>query len=74
MIIHSGKYENGDRLSLEHEKFVLEKLLAYHPECEKKIGCGIDYITVTPACCWIGLSCSSLLDIILTLKAHDVYS
>lgn len=46
MIIHSGKYENGDRLSLEHEKFVLEKLLAYHPECEKKIGCGIDYITV----------------------------
>ncbi|RVX00044.1 Protein DCL-like, chloroplastic [Vitis vinifera] len=42
----SCRYENGDRLSLEHEKFVLEKLLAYHPECEKKIGCGIDYITV----------------------------
>ena len=42
----SCRYDNGDKLSLEHEKFVLEKLLAYHPESEKKIGCGIDYITV----------------------------
>ncbi|KAA8528533.1 hypothetical protein F0562_035888 [Nyssa sinensis] len=46
MILHSGKYESGDRLSPEHEKTILEKLLPYHPECEKKIGCGVDYITI----------------------------
>ncbi|XP_062097172.1 protein DCL homolog, chloroplastic [Humulus lupulus] len=46
MLIHSGRYQSGDRLSPEHEKIVVEKLLPFHPECEKKIGCGIDYITV----------------------------
>ncbi|KAK4481512.1 hypothetical protein RD792_012413 [Penstemon davidsonii] len=46
MILHSGKYESGDRLSAEHEKTILERLLPYHPECEKKIGSGVDYITV----------------------------
>ncbi|KAJ9186745.1 hypothetical protein P3X46_002285 [Hevea brasiliensis] len=46
MILHSGKYENGDRLSPEHERTIVDRLLPYHPECEKKIGCGIDYITV----------------------------
>ncbi|KZV45172.1 hypothetical protein F511_11772 [Dorcoceras hygrometricum] len=46
MILHSGKYESGDRLSPEHEKTILERLLAYHPEYEKKIGCGVDYITI----------------------------
>ncbi|XP_065881345.1 protein DCL homolog, chloroplastic [Euphorbia lathyris] len=46
MILHSGKYENGDRLSPEHEVTILERLLPYHPEFKKKIGCGVDYITV----------------------------
>ncbi|XP_022133006.1 protein DCL homolog, chloroplastic [Momordica charantia] len=46
MVLHSGKYGSGDRLSLEHEKTILDRLLPYHPECEKKIGCGIDYITI----------------------------
>ncbi|XP_058097160.1 protein DCL, chloroplastic [Magnolia sinica] len=46
MILHSGKYESGDRLSPEHEKTILERILPHHPEFEKKIGCGIDYITV----------------------------
>ncbi|KAK4428985.1 protein DCL, chloroplastic [Sesamum alatum] len=46
MILHSGKYEHGDRLSPEHERTILERLLPYHPECEKKIGCGVDYITI----------------------------
>lgn len=41
-----SSYESGDRLSPEHEKTILEKLLPFHPESEKKIGCGIDYITV----------------------------
>ncbi|XP_070682821.1 protein DCL, chloroplastic [Malus domestica] len=46
MILHSGKYESGDRLSPEHQKTVLERLLPFHPEAKKKIGSGIDYITV----------------------------
>ena len=46
MILHSGKYESGDRLSPEHEKTVLERLLPFHPEAAKKIGSGIDYVTV----------------------------
>ncbi|XWS25608.1 hypothetical protein CRYUN_Cryun27aG0082400 [Craigia yunnanensis] len=46
MILHSGKYGSGDRLSPEHEKTILERLLPYHPESEKKIGCGIDYLTI----------------------------
>ncbi|KAG8377604.1 hypothetical protein BUALT_Bualt08G0050300 [Buddleja alternifolia] len=46
MILHSGKYESGDRLSPEHERTILERLLPYHPESEKKIGCGVDYITI----------------------------
>jgi hypothetical protein len=46
MILHSGKYANRDRLSPEHERTIIEMLLPYHPECEKKIGCGIDYIMV----------------------------
>ncbi|KAL8250690.1 hypothetical protein R6Q59_034383 [Mikania micrantha] len=46
MILHSGKYESGERLSPEHERTILERLLPYHPESEKKIGCGISYITV----------------------------
>ncbi|KAK9220163.1 hypothetical protein WN943_008811 [Citrus x changshan-huyou] len=46
MILHSGRYESGVRLSPEHERTILERLLPYHPEFEKKIGCGIDYITI----------------------------
>ncbi|KAF8030546.1 hypothetical protein BT93_E2853 [Corymbia citriodora subsp. variegata] len=46
MILHSGRYRSGDRFSPEHERTILEKLLPYHPDFEKKTGCGIDYITV----------------------------
>ncbi|XP_031267264.1 protein DCL homolog, chloroplastic-like [Pistacia vera] len=46
MILHSGKYESGSRLSPEHERTILDKLLPYHPEFQKKIGSGIDYITI----------------------------
>ncbi|XP_042374014.1 protein DCL, chloroplastic-like isoform X1 [Zingiber officinale] len=46
MILHSGKYKSGDRLIPEHEKTILERLLPYHPQSQKKIGCGIDYITI----------------------------
>ncbi|KAK8921859.1 hypothetical protein KSP39_PZI020402 [Platanthera zijinensis] len=46
MILHSGKYEIDDRLSPDHEKTIVEKLLFYHPESQEKIGPGIDYIKV----------------------------
>ncbi|XP_074556605.1 protein DCL, chloroplastic-like [Curcuma longa] len=46
MILHSGKYKSGDKLSPEHGKTILERLLPYHPQSQKKIGCGIDYITI----------------------------
>ncbi|KAG5543469.1 hypothetical protein RHGRI_016259 [Rhododendron griersonianum] len=46
MVLHSGKYESGERLSPQHEKVILERFLPYHPECEMKIGCGVDYITI----------------------------
>uniref|UniRef100_A0A7N0TQR2 DCL protein n=1 Tax=Kalanchoe fedtschenkoi TaxID=63787 RepID=A0A7N0TQR2_KALFE len=45
-ILHSDRYECGERLSADDEKLVLEKLLAYHSHREDKIGCGMDYIMV----------------------------
>ncbi|GJM86954.1 hypothetical protein PR202_ga02859 [Eleusine coracana subsp. coracana] len=56
MILHSGKYESGDRLSPEHEKVILERLLPYHPQYEKKIGSGIDYITIGNSASVAGIS------------------
>lgn len=46
MLLHSGKYESEDRLIPEHEKTIRDRLLPYHPEYEKKIGPGIDYIKI----------------------------
>lgn len=37
---------DGQCLTAEDEKAVIEKLLAYHPRSEDKIGCGLDYIMV----------------------------
>ncbi|KAL8523253.1 hypothetical protein ACS0TY_013286 [Phlomoides rotata] len=59
MILQSGKYESGDRLSPEHERTILERLLPYHPDCEKKLV--LELITLR-------------LDTIRILKAQDVYS
>lgn len=46
MILHSDRYASGDKLTPEHEKLILEKLLPFHPEFEAKIGCGVNYLTV----------------------------
>ncbi|PNX78263.1 protein DCL chloroplastic-like [Trifolium pratense] len=43
-ILHSPKYMDGGRLTVEDEKAVVEKLLAYHPHSEDKIGCGLESI------------------------------
>ncbi|CAA2982245.1 DCL, chloroplastic [Olea europaea subsp. europaea] len=45
-ILHSNRYIDGERLSAEDEKVVVDKLLAHHPHSEDKIGCGLDSIMV----------------------------
>ena len=42
---------DGEQLIVEDEKAVVEKLLAYHPHYEDKIGCGLESIMVSPALC-----------------------
>ena len=41
------RYKDGERLTVEDEKAVVENLLAYHPHSEDKIGCGIESIMVS---------------------------
>ncbi|KAL9268328.1 DCL homolog, chloroplastic-like protein [Drosera capensis] len=48
-ILHSGRYMDGERLNAEDEKIVVAKLLAYHPNSEDKIGCGLDSIVALPS-------------------------
>ncbi|CAK7347494.1 unnamed protein product [Dovyalis caffra] len=43
-ILHSDRYMDGEQLTTEDEKIVVEKLLAYHPNSDDKIGCGLDSI------------------------------
>ncbi|XP_024970176.1 protein DCL, chloroplastic [Cynara cardunculus var. scolymus] len=45
-ILHSDRYMDGEQLTPTDEKTVVEKLLAYHPHSEDKIGCGLDSIMV----------------------------
>ncbi|KAI3761143.1 hypothetical protein L1987_51551 [Smallanthus sonchifolius] len=45
-ILHSDRYMDGQQLTSTDEKIVVDKLLAYHPHSEDKIGCGIDSIMV----------------------------
>jgi hypothetical protein len=40
------RYGDGECLSPEDENVVVEKLLAYHPRAQDKIGCGLDAIMV----------------------------
>ncbi|KAJ1431054.1 hypothetical protein SESBI_07291 [Sesbania bispinosa] len=46
-ILHSRRYIDGERLTVEDERAVVEKLLAYHPHSEDKIGCGLESIMVS---------------------------
>lgn len=45
-ILHSDRYMDGELLTAEDEKAVVERLLAYHPHSEDKIGCGLESIMV----------------------------
>ncbi|VFQ65640.1 unnamed protein product [Cuscuta campestris] len=45
-ILHSDRYMDGQRLTDEDEKIVVERLLAHHPHSEDKIGVGLDSIMV----------------------------
>ncbi|KAF7140150.1 hypothetical protein RHSIM_Rhsim06G0055000 [Rhododendron simsii] len=46
-ILHSDRYKDGECLTSEDEKAVVEKLLSYHPHSLDKIGCGLDSIMVS---------------------------
>lgn len=48
---------DGELLTAEDVKIVVEKLLAYHPRFEDKIGCGLDSIMVSFMRC-DSISCS----------------
>lgn len=41
------RYKDGECLTSEDEKAVVEKLLSYHPHSSDKIGCGLDSIMVS---------------------------
>ncbi|XP_021745306.1 protein DCL, chloroplastic-like [Chenopodium quinoa] len=45
-ILHSDRYMDGERLTPDDENVIRERLLAYHPSIEEKIGCGLDSIMV----------------------------
>ncbi|KAA0064415.1 protein DCL [Cucumis melo var. makuwa] len=45
-ILHSHRYADGERLTLEDERTVVDRLLAHHPHAEDKIGCGLESIMV----------------------------
>lgn len=44
--IFCARYMDGGRLTVEDERAVVEKLLAYHPHSEDKMGCGLESIMV----------------------------
>ncbi|KAL6842473.1 hypothetical protein ACP4OV_027708 [Aristida adscensionis] len=45
-ILHSDRYGDGECLCPNDEDVVVEKLLAYHPRAQDKIGCGLDAVMV----------------------------
>ncbi|XP_021646377.2 protein DCL homolog, chloroplastic isoform X1 [Hevea brasiliensis] len=45
-ILHSDRYLDGEHLTAEDEKAVVENVLIYHPNSEDKIGCGLGSIMV----------------------------
>jgi len=44
-ILHT-RYQVGERLEIQDQRFILEKVLRYHPFFTEKIGCGVHYIKV----------------------------
>ncbi|XP_057429412.1 protein DCL homolog, chloroplastic-like [Lotus japonicus] len=45
-ILFSPRYMDGQVLNVAEEKAIVDKLLAYHPDSEDKIGCGLESIMV----------------------------
>ena len=41
------RYQVGDRLRAPDQKFILDKVLYYHPDHAQKVGCGVHYIKVS---------------------------
>ncbi|KAG5098856.1 hypothetical protein JHK82_048710 [Glycine max] len=45
-ILYSSRYMNGEILTMEDERAVVENILIYHPDYEDKIGSGLNSIMV----------------------------
>ncbi|CAH8390631.1 unnamed protein product [Eruca vesicaria subsp. sativa] len=45
-IMHQSGYTDGEPISDEDKKYVLEQILNYHPDKDAKLGSGLDFITV----------------------------
>ncbi|KAJ6320948.1 hypothetical protein OIU78_016191 [Salix suchowensis] len=45
-ILHSNRYKDGEQLTDDDKKAVAGRLLVYHPNCDDKVGCGLDSIAV----------------------------
>ncbi|CAN6469964.1 unnamed protein product [Victoria cruziana] len=45
-IFHRSSYKDGDRLSLEDQKFVLENIFEYHPNKASKISDSLDFLMI----------------------------
>jgi hypothetical protein len=43
----TSRYGDGECVTSKDEIIIVEKLLAYHPRAEDKIGCGLDAIMVS---------------------------
>jgi hypothetical protein len=43
----TARYKDGEQLTDEDEKAVAGSLLVYHPNCDDKVGCGLDSIAVS---------------------------
>ena len=40
------RYTDGDPLSTEDQAYIMENVLAHHPDKDAKLGAGIDHIMV----------------------------
>ncbi|XP_029124689.1 uncharacterized protein LOC109818491 isoform X2 [Cajanus cajan] len=70
-ILHSRRYMDGARLSAEDEKVVVQKLLAYHPHSEDKIGCGLESIMFFPP--WEGVCMSHISVEARMISLYDIF-
>ncbi|KAK8350418.1 hypothetical protein V6Z12_A06G207800 [Gossypium hirsutum] len=56
-IMHQTGYNDGDPLSADDQTFVLDNVLAHHPDKAVKMGAGIDYVMVNKHSLFLDTRC-----------------